>query len=251
MIRSRHQGCLRIWRTQTSDVFQSSWTSWSSKIIVRRDRRQQPPHERRAPGLPVQVAVLLEVGDIGERRVVAIRGARLDVPPRRRRHLVGVDLVAEQHEQVGPVGRVGRAHADPEREERIDLAALLVLVLRERPGRRVRRGDAARAEGDPQRHRPRPACGWCSRSRRPLPRASTRVAVQGDRVRVGRPGLETLDDDEREVVAARRERRGGAAEDLDLARAVGLHPDGGVPLADVAQERTEEQLGRCHGVELP
>ena len=34
MIRSRHQGCLRIWRTQTSDVFQSSWTSWSSKIIV-------------------------------------------------------------------------------------------------------------------------------------------------------------------------------------------------------------------------
>ena len=33
MIRSSHQPCARISVTQVFDVFQSSWTSWSSKII--------------------------------------------------------------------------------------------------------------------------------------------------------------------------------------------------------------------------
>ena len=32
-IRSSHQPCARISVTQSFDVFQSSWTSWSSKII--------------------------------------------------------------------------------------------------------------------------------------------------------------------------------------------------------------------------
>ena len=34
VIRSRHQGFARISSIQESEMFQSSWTSWSSKIIV-------------------------------------------------------------------------------------------------------------------------------------------------------------------------------------------------------------------------
>ena len=33
-IRSSHQGFSRISCTQASEMFQSSWTSWSSKIMV-------------------------------------------------------------------------------------------------------------------------------------------------------------------------------------------------------------------------
>jgi hypothetical protein len=33
-IRSSHQPCERMSRTQSVEVFQSSWTSWSSKIIA-------------------------------------------------------------------------------------------------------------------------------------------------------------------------------------------------------------------------
>jgi hypothetical protein len=33
-MRSSHHGCARISCTQASEVFQSSWTSWSSKIIA-------------------------------------------------------------------------------------------------------------------------------------------------------------------------------------------------------------------------
>ncbi len=34
MMRSRHHGSARISRTQDSEMFQSSWTSWSSNTIV-------------------------------------------------------------------------------------------------------------------------------------------------------------------------------------------------------------------------
>ena len=61
MIRSRHHGWARISSTQACEVFQSSCTSWSSKIIVLPDRREQPPDRGRAPRLPVQARVLLEV----------------------------------------------------------------------------------------------------------------------------------------------------------------------------------------------
>ena len=33
-MRSSHHGFARIWAIQTSEMFQSSWTSWSSKIIA-------------------------------------------------------------------------------------------------------------------------------------------------------------------------------------------------------------------------
>ena len=34
MMRSSHHDVVRIWRTQVSEMFQSSLTSWSSKIIA-------------------------------------------------------------------------------------------------------------------------------------------------------------------------------------------------------------------------
>ena len=34
VMRSSHQSVARMSRTQASEMFQSSWTSWSSKIIV-------------------------------------------------------------------------------------------------------------------------------------------------------------------------------------------------------------------------
>ncbi len=33
-MRSGHHGCLRIFAFHAAEVFQSSWTSWSSKIIA-------------------------------------------------------------------------------------------------------------------------------------------------------------------------------------------------------------------------
>jgi len=45
------------------------------------------------------------------------------------------------------------------------------------------------------------------------------------------------------VVAVDGERPGGGAEDLDLAGAVGLHPDGRGALVHVAEQRTQNQFG--------
>ena len=33
-MRSSHHGLARIWATHASEMFQSSWTSWSSKIMA-------------------------------------------------------------------------------------------------------------------------------------------------------------------------------------------------------------------------
>ena len=63
------------------------------------------------------------------------------------RDLVGVDLVAEQHERVRPVVGVAAAHVVGEHAQRVDLAALGVLVL----GQRVRRlGAGAHTRQEPQ-----------------------------------------------------------------------------------------------------
>jgi hypothetical protein len=62
-IRSSHQPSGAMSVTQVFDVFQSSWTSWSSKIIELGHRREQPAHVGLAPRLPVQARVLLEVRD--------------------------------------------------------------------------------------------------------------------------------------------------------------------------------------------
>ena len=73
-IRSSHQPLARIACTQSRDVFQSSWTSWSSKIIAV-GSVDSSPHARVAPRHAVRVAVLLEVRELlaGRHRRVAPR----------------------------------------------------------------------------------------------------------------------------------------------------------------------------------
>jgi hypothetical protein len=56
-------------------------------------------------------------------------------------------------------------------------------------------------------------------------------------------GIQTFDADDREVVALDLEGVGVVTENLDAARLVGLHPDGRVGLADMAQQRSDTHLG--------
>ena len=114
--------------------------------------REQPAHVGLAPRLPVQARVLLEVGDRLARRHLGV-AARADELAHPRRDLVGVDLVAEQDQRLGPLGRLLRLHPVHERPQRVDLAAVGVVVLAQRVRRLVRRADAAGAEDDPRRPR--------------------------------------------------------------------------------------------------
>ena len=76
--------------TQSIDVFQSSWTSWSSKIIAEGTVESSQRIVRLAPRLPVQPRVLLEVGDRLARRHLGVAAradelAHVRARPRRRR----------------------------------------------------------------------------------------------------------------------------------------------------------------------
>ena len=76
-----------------------------------------------------------------------------------------------------------------------------------------------------------------------------RRAVEVDRVRLARAGRQPVEHDDRVVVPGDRKcvpgRAGGRGPDLDLARGVGLDPDGDVVGADVTEQGTQDQLG--HG----
>ena len=133
-------------RATTCEMFQSSWTSWSSQIIGVRTFEKQPPDPRVAPRLPVQARVLLEVLHLLAGRLGGV-AARADELERLRRHLVGVDLVAQQDEHVRPLVRLLRDHPARERVEGVHLAAALVVLLRVRC-------TAARA-GASTRHEPK------------------------------------------------------------------------------------------------
>ena len=90
-------GSLRLLLTiHAHDVFQSSCTSWSSKIIAVGHDGEEPADQRRAPGVAVEQAVLLEVArlllgtaDAGPRRLSTLAcmtaRARRRRPGRRRR----------------------------------------------------------------------------------------------------------------------------------------------------------------------
>ena len=125
-------------------------------VVVEDHRRrhggEQPAHVGIAPRLPVQAGVLLEVGDGLARRHLGV-AARADELAHPRRDLVGIDLVAEQDQRLGPVGGLLLDHAVHERAQRVDLAALRMVVLALGVRRRVRRADAAGAEHDPRRPR--------------------------------------------------------------------------------------------------
>src|SRR5205085_8911233 len=139
-----------------------------------------PADVRVAPRLAVQAGVLLEVGHLLARR----QGRVAPAPDERGglgRDLVGIDLVAQQQQAVGPQLAAG---LEPAREcpQRVDAQALGVVERRQRVGRTLRRAHPAGAEDEAQ-----PALAlagadqarWAAVRRRP-----DRLAVEGDRVLV-------------------------------------------------------------------
>ena len=124
--------------------------------------------------------------------------------------------------------------------ERIDAVAELVVVGRVGVRRLVRRCSAAGREGDP---------GVVARHRADQARRELRVggrpdaaSVERHLVRRRRARLEPVHDDEPVVVAADVEGVRAGAEDLDLARRIGLDPDDGVAQACVPQQRPDHEL---------
>ena len=71
-MRSSHQPVARICATQSREVFQSSMTSWSSKIIAVGTVDSSQRTGGLAPRVAVQAAVLLEVGDLQPGRDVDV-----------------------------------------------------------------------------------------------------------------------------------------------------------------------------------
>ena len=206
----------------------------------RGDRREQPADHRLPPALAVEARVLLVVEDAVAGRLLGV-AARLGEGGGAGRDLVGVDLVAEQEQQVRPLPPGQVAHPQREQAQRVDLASAVVVVLAERPRRIVRRGHAAGAERDPQRALGRERAEAARRQVRsrlgPGPRA-----VEMDLVRVVGPALEALGVEQRVVVPVDAERASARAEHAHLARSVRLHPHHRVGLADVAQKGSEQQL---------
>jgi hypothetical protein len=209
-------------------------------LVVIEDHRareggEQPADVRVAPRLAVKARVLLEIGDVLA-GWFAGGAACADERPRLRRHVVGIHLIAHHQEQRRPVLGFLAAQSLRERAERVHAEAELVLGSVERVRPFVRSGYATRAEHDLDGairvERPDSARRRRARRLRPSLRA-----VEGDRVLVAPPRLESGDRDERVVVAGDLERPRAMAEHLDLARAVGLYPHSGGILTDVADQR--------------
>ena len=115
-----------------------------------RNGREQPADVRLAPRFVIQAGVLLEVEHLLARRLGDV-AARADELAGFGRSLVDVDLVAEHQQQVRPA-IVGVAHQLVRvHVERVDLGALVVLVLRVDVWRLHRQRHAAGAERDAQR----------------------------------------------------------------------------------------------------
>ena len=116
---------------------------------------QQPARRRIAPGLAIQPGVLLEVGDLPPRRVLrtclAAPAALLDQALSLGGNLVGIDLVAQQQQGIGPLMRRLRPQPLDQSYERINLATAVVAVLAQRVRWLVRHSDPARPEDQAQR----------------------------------------------------------------------------------------------------
>ena len=202
-----------------------------------RHGREQPADVGVAPGLAVELRVLLEVGDLEPRRLVDIapaahEGARLD------RRLVGVHLVAEQQQAVGPLLPT-RLQTTRQRPQRIDAEPVRVLRSRQRVRLALGVADAARAEDQP---RLALVLARVDRRRRaPVVGRPDALAVELDLVRAHRSLLEVLEHDERVVVPLDGERPLTGIEHCDLAGAVGLDPDRRLGATGVAEERAEDE----------
>ncbi len=210
-----------------------------AQVVVVEDHRgrhggQQPADLGLGPRLAVELGVLLEVGDLALRLGVP---AGADVGQHVGRGVVGVDLVAEEQQQVGPLllGRLGEVLAEGPQH--------VVTV-----GTHVRRvvGHAGAARSERQLAHPFPG-------QQPDPgRRATRhrpnlLPVELHRVR--RDILGQLDEiDDRVVVTVHSEGRRPVSPasrlDGDCAGLGGLHPDRRAVEGDVPQHRPHHQCGQ-------
>jgi hypothetical protein len=130
------------------------------------------------------------------------------------RNLVGVDLVSEQEQGVGPT-LVGLAHhAEGQNLERVTLVAVLVGVGGERIGRLVRDRDAARPVEQVELAVRRDRADDRGRE---IAFGPGLPAVQENLVLVGLPGLQARYHDQSVVMPFDLEGSAPAAEDFDLA----------------------------------
>jgi hypothetical protein len=194
-----------------------------------RDGGHQPADRRLAPRQLVGERVLLEVGDL----------LALDQVAHPRVDLVGVDLVAEVQQGARPFLRRAVAELEREGAQRAHLAALVVLVLGQGVRRLVRIMGAARAEDDVDR--PAPDRGADDALGPVVALGPDALAVEMDLVRRRDAGLEAGHVHERVVVPADGEGPPLAAEDVDRARTVRLHPHGCFGPGGVAENGTEHQ----------
>ncbi len=207
------------------------------------DGREQPADVGVAPRLAVQPRVLLEVGDLLARWPAGVP-SRAHELERLRRHLVGIDLVADQKQRVRPgldagpqPPRVGPQCVHP--------VPVRFAAWRQRVGLALRSADATGAE-----HQPRPvlalagvdrAGGVLGLGERPHP-----LSVEVHLVLEHRRLLEVGQRHQRIMVAAHLEGAGSVAQHVDTAGAVSLDPDGGLGASDVAQQWAEDK-GRHAG----
>ncbi len=167
----------------------------------RRHGREQPADVGIGPRLAEEPRVLLEVGDRFAGWVVRA-AARLDERRGLRRDLVGVDLVAEKQQAVGP-RRIAGLKLPRVGPECVDAEALRIVGRRERVRRSLRRPDPARAEDEP-----RLALSLPHVDRRlgpAVPRRPDRSAVQSNLVGIDRSRLEVFEHHERVVMTEHME----------------------------------------------
>ncbi len=94
----------------------------------RSHHRQQPTLDSGRPRLAVQHRVLLEVGhEFGRWLVGFVVAVGVDVQLGQRRRVVGVDLIAEHHQEVGPLVDRLAEHSQPVGTQRVDPDAPFVV----------------------------------------------------------------------------------------------------------------------------
>ena len=215
----------------------------------RRHGRQHPADDLLAPGQPVQLGVLDEVLDLQARRLVEAAPSGHELLEALVRGRVGIDLVAQQQQDVGPRRRGVVAQGERERAQRIDPVGPVALGI-------VRAGGAAGAErevGQAAGAERADAAG-----RHPGSRPDELVA-DAHRIGVVAAGQQAVEHDQRVVGPVHRHRAGAPGATGPLHRDPGshrrAHPHRRGGVVDVAQHRAEDERlvdrGEGHGVILP
>ena len=251
VIRSSHHGNARISSTHDCEMFQSSLTSWSSKIIVdgtveSSQRMSGSDQDSRYSCVYSSKSAISSPG--GSR---TSRRARMNAIVAGG-SFVGVDLVAQQQQPVRPL-RGAFLELPGVAPERVDAESVRMIGRRKRVRRALRCTDPAGAEDEPGLTF---ALAHVDRRRGPsILRRPYLHAVESNVVGIDRARLEILDHDECVVVSEDMERARFVPEHLDDRGAIGLDPDGGRRRADVTKQRTDDDARlfdrpRIHGGHL-